>query len=64
MTETTTPGFTPGQEAIWTGTRGLFSRRVRIIAAVRSTISVGHERVLHAEPARHVVLPRVVRGES
>jgi len=40
MTETTTPGFTPGQEAIWTGTRGLFSRRVRIIAARASYLKV------------------------
>ena len=34
------PGFTPGQQVTWTGTEGLFSRRVRIIAPRRSYLAI------------------------
>ena len=37
---TTTPEFTPGQQVTWTGTRGLFSRRVRIIEARASYLEI------------------------
>ena len=31
MTETTAPGFTPGQEVIWTGTHNLFAHHAKIV---------------------------------
>jgi hypothetical protein len=37
---TEAPGFTAGQEVTWTGTRGLFSRRVRIVEARRSYLKI------------------------
>ena len=37
---TEAPEFTPGQEVTWTGTRGLFSRRVRIITPRRSWLQI------------------------
>jgi len=36
----TTPEFTPGQEVIWTGNKGLFARRVRIVAPRRSWLEI------------------------
>jgi len=37
---TTEPEFTPGQEVTWTGTEGLFSKRVRIVAPRRSFLAI------------------------
>lgn len=37
---TTTPEFTAGQEVVWTGTRNLFARRVRITEVRASYLSV------------------------
>jgi hypothetical protein len=34
------PEFTAGQEVTWTGTKGMFSRRVRIVEARRSYLAI------------------------
>lgn len=37
---TEAPEFTAGQEVTWTGTKGLFARRVRIVEARRSYLAI------------------------
>ena len=51
--------FTAGQEVIWTGTRDLFARRVRIIAARRSWLEIFGETAEDAETVYDIASPGI-----
>ena len=57
MTSTTTPGFTEGQEVIWTGQRNQLSRRVRITEVAMAYLNVGGKVAAGMEPVYDLVDP-------
>ena len=53
------PEFTPGQEVIWAGAKGLFSRRVRIVAPRRSWLEILGETPADAEVVYDIAVPAI-----
>ena len=57
---TTEPEFTPGQEVTWTGTEGLFSKRVRIVAPRRSFLAIFGETPDDAVTVYDIAVPGII----